>query len=101
VAGTLNAKQLNLEREAIEPLKSAALNLKNLLIPLIFLSQISFAQDINFARSLIDTLAAPGMHGRGYVHDGDKIAAGFLANEYQNSGFYLFRPVFNSIILSQ
>ena len=94
VAGTLNAKQLNLEREAIEPLKSAALNLKNLLIPLIFLSQISFAQDINFARSLIDTLAAPGMHGRGYVHDGDKIAAGFLANEYQKLGILSFSPGF-------
>jgi hypothetical protein len=59
---------------------------------LLLLSQISFAQDIGYARSLIDTLAAPGMHGRGYVDDGDKIAARFLAGEFEKLGVRSFVP---------
>ncbi len=59
---------------------------------LILLSQISFAQDIKYARSLIDTLASPGMHGRGYVADGDKIAAKFLAGEFEKMGLLSFVP---------
>ncbi|MFZ4549110.1 MAG: M28 family metallopeptidase [Bacteroidales bacterium] len=96
----LRRKALNIEREAIErealnPLKPLPfVNLKNLLFPIIFLSQISFAQDIGYARSLIDTLAAPGMHGRGYVNYGDKIAAGFLANEFEKIGLSSFSTGF-------
>ncbi|MFZ4548421.1 MAG: M28 family metallopeptidase [Bacteroidales bacterium] len=91
----LRRKALNIEREALNPLKPLPfVNLKNLLIPIIFLSQISFAQDISYARSLIDTLAAPGMHGRGYVQDGDKIAAGFLVGEFEKMGLKSFVPGF-------
>ena len=68
--------------------------MKTKLIPalLLLLSQISFAQDIGYARSLIDTLAAPGMHGRGYVADGDMIAARFLAEEFEKLGLRSFVP---------
>lgn len=42
-----------------------------------------FSQDTSYARYIIDTLTSPAMHGRGYVSKGDKIAATFLANEFQ------------------
>ncbi|MCF8367413.1 MAG: M28 family peptidase [Bacteroidales bacterium] len=48
--------------------------------------QISVAQDLSYVRSLVDTLSAPGMFGRGYVNDGDKIAANFIKNEFKKMG---------------
>ncbi|GAB4131679.1 MAG: hypothetical protein Fur0041_02340 [Bacteroidia bacterium] len=44
------------------------------------------AQDIVYARKVIDTLASPSMHGRGYVNAGDKKAADFIAAEFRNAG---------------
>ncbi len=41
---------------------------------------------------MIDTLAAQGMHGRGYVADGDKIAAKFLAGEFDKMRLLSFVP---------
>lgn len=62
------------------------MKIKFLPVILILLAQIAVAQDMNYARSLIDTLAAPGMHGRGYVADGDRIAAQFLSAEFEKLG---------------
>lgn len=61
---------------------------------LILLAHSALAQDISYARSLIDTLSAPGMHGRGYVANGDKIAAGFLAGEFSKMGLLPLVPDF-------
>ena len=44
------------------------------------------AQDINYAHQVIDTLAYPSMHGRGYVEDGIKIAEKYIANEFKKHG---------------
>lgn len=44
------------------------------------------AQDLQYVRSVVDTLTSPEMHGRGYVNNGDKIAADFIRNEFENSG---------------
>ena len=41
------------------------------------------AQNLPYVRKVIDTLAAPGMHGRGYVNDGDKIAARYIAHSFK------------------
>ena len=63
------------------------------LIILLFISAVpvySYPQDIRYARSVVDTLAAPGMHGRGYVNDGDKIAAAFIENEFRKFGLKSF-----------
>lgn len=63
------------------------------LIILLFLSVVpfgGFTQDIAYARSVVDTLAAPGMHGRGYLNDGDKIAAAFIENEFKKFGLKSF-----------
>ncbi|MFZ1617090.1 MAG: M28 family peptidase [Flavobacteriales bacterium] len=38
------------------------------------------------ARRYVDTLAAPGMHGRGYVNGGDSLAADWLAAQYDRIG---------------
>jgi len=52
----------------------------------VFFVNISWAQDEAFARKVIDTLAAPGMHGRGYVNDGEKIAAEYIAHQFNQLG---------------
>lgn len=44
------------------------------------------AQDLDYARKIVDTLAHPDLHGRGYVEDGHTKAATFLANEWQRLG---------------
>jgi aminopeptidase YwaD len=49
-----------------------------------FLLPPSFSQDIKYARKVVDTLASPAMHGRGYVNNGDKIAAKYLVNEFKS-----------------
>ncbi len=44
------------------------------------------AQDMQRVKSVIDTLCAPGMHGRGYVNEGDKIAANYLEAKFREIG---------------
>src|SRR5688572_29468566 len=48
------------------------------------------AQDKVYARKVIDTLASPGMHGRGYVNDGHLIASQYIANEFKTFGLLSF-----------
>jgi hypothetical protein len=55
-----------------------------------FLATTSFAQDIDYARHIIDTLASPAMEGRGYVNDGDHKAAAFIRKEFQKDGLLSF-----------
>ncbi len=44
------------------------------------------AQDIDYARKVLDTLCAPSMDGRGYVNDGHKKAALFIEEEFKRFG---------------
>lgn len=48
------------------------------------------AQDLNRVRTYLDTLCAPGMHGRGYVNHGESIAAGYLEAQYKDIGLLPF-----------
>ncbi|HTL81085.1 MAG TPA: M28 family peptidase [Bacteroidia bacterium] len=41
-------------------------------------------QDRAYAKQVIDTLASPSMHGRGYVNNGDKIAAKYITDQYKS-----------------
>jgi len=50
------------------------------------------AQDMTYVRQVVDTLTAPGMHGRGYVNEGDKIAANYIAQEFRKLGLDSFGP---------
>ncbi len=43
------------------------------------------AQDKDYAISVVDTLTSPSMHGRGYVDDGNRIAAGFIKKEFKKA----------------
>ena len=57
--------------------------MKNKIIIILLLSpffQIS-AQDKKYAISIVDTLTSQSMHGRGYVNDGNRIAADFIKKE--------------------
>jgi len=54
-----------------------------LLFVLIQVTVLLNAQDKDFARDIIDTLTSPSMHGRGYVNNGDKIAANFISSQFE------------------
>lgn len=45
-----------------------------------------WSQDIAYARYIVDTLSHPDMHGRGYVEEGHKKAARFIASEWAAIG---------------
>jgi aminopeptidase YwaD len=69
---------------------------KFLSIYLFLLPLISFSQDssiLPYARQIIDTLAAPGMHGRGYVSGGDSIAAKYIADRFAEYGLKNFGKI--------
>ncbi len=59
--------------------------------PLLFLLLFSFhlltfSQDIDYARRIIERLSSAEFKGRGYIENGDKISADYIANEYRNLG---------------
>ncbi len=56
----------------------------------IFLSNVALAQDIDFARQVINDLCAPEMYGRGYVNNGDEAAAHYLRNQLEKMGVSAF-----------
>ena len=45
-----------------------------------------YAQDMQRVKSVMDTLCAPGMFGRGYINDGDKIAADYIEAKFKEIG---------------
>ena len=55
-----------------------------------------FAQEKNishvyqYAREVVDTMASFSMHGRGYVNDGDKIAANYISEEFKKLALLSF-----------
>ncbi len=77
-----------------------------LLIIGLFLSISGFSQDIEYARTVLDTLCSSHFDGRGYYNNGEKRAAEFLKNEYKNIGlkpvngkyFQRFKLSVNSIV---
>jgi aminopeptidase YwaD len=60
---------------------------KNLFIVLfVSLTTFAFSQDMDYTRSIIRKLSSPEFVGRGYVDNGDKISAEFIANEFKSLG---------------
>jgi len=55
------------------------------LISLFFVLCVSFlsAQNVNYFEQLVDTLTSVDFFGRGYVKDGDRKAARFIASEFK------------------
>lgn len=58
----------------------------NLILALVVFASPLFAQDLNYAKSVVNTLASEKMKGRGYVDMGDRTAAEFIAGEYEKVG---------------
>lgn len=56
---------------------------KLLFLPLFFALQYANAQNMARVYYNIDTLSAPGMHGRGAANDGDKIASNFIKKYFE------------------
>lgn len=55
------------------------------------------SQNMDYVQQVIDTLTAPGMHGRGYVAGGEELAADFIAQQFQDLdldriGYDYFQP---------
>ncbi len=50
-------------------------------IALIFLSYLSFGQDLDYTRKCVQELASPNFFGRGFVKKGEQKAAKYIANE--------------------
>lgn len=55
--------------------------LRKAVLSLLLFPLFSHAQDIDYVRSIIDSLCAPRYHGRGYVSQGDVQAADFIGRE--------------------
>ncbi len=68
---------------------------KRKLLPLFFFSVFSISgQDYNYSRELVNKLSSPEFKGRGYVEDGNKIAAEYIRNEFKNNGLKAFKKDF-------
>ena len=55
------------------------------------------AQDISYARRMIDTLSSAGFDGRGYVNQGDHKAANYIAKEFSQSGLKKFNDSYTQL----
>ena len=49
-------------------------------------SSLSFGQEIAYAKKVVQTLASPAYKGRGYVENGDQMAAAFIAVQFKTFG---------------
>lgn len=59
-----------------------------------FVCYQTFAQDLARVQRNIDTLCSPSMFGRGYVKEGDKKAAQWLAQQFQEIGLLSFQKTY-------
>ncbi len=61
--------------------------MKRILLILLSVSLLTaaYAQDKEYATSVVDTLTSPSMHGRGYVNNGNRIAADFIRKEFKKA----------------
>jgi aminopeptidase YwaD len=60
----------------------------------LFSQEIKKGQAYDYARTIVDTMASESMHGRGYVNNGDKIAANYIKNEFAKFGLKSFTSDF-------
>jgi hypothetical protein len=52
---------------------------------LVFCCIISFSQEKEYVKGIIDTLSSPDFYGRGYVKNGDKIAADYIRQQLKKN----------------
>lgn len=61
------------------------IGIKLLLAQLVFVATLH-AQDVGYAKKVIGQLCSPAFYGRGYVNQGDKIAADYIKKEIELAG---------------
>jgi hypothetical protein len=54
----------------------------------------SFSQNIDYAKSIVDTLTSPFFNGRGAIDEGEKKAAIYIATEYKKFGLKQFESTY-------
>jgi hypothetical protein len=65
--------------------------MKNIFILVFIVSfRLSFGQNLEYARSTVETLCSKEFAGRGYVNDGNQKAADFIKSEYKKLGLQHF-----------
>lgn len=57
-----------------------------LLLLLCLSAPVTRAQDMTRVRHTIDTLTSKSMHGRGYTFNGDRKAAEYIQNRFEEMG---------------
>lgn len=66
--------------------------MKKLVVIFFILTQYNcFAQEVAYAKKIVDTLTAPYFWGRGYTNDGMKKAADFLQHSFKSLGLTTLR----------
>lgn len=61
---------------------------------LFFFVSLANSQDMGRVKSIVDTLTSPRYHGRGYIEEGDKKAADFIAKQFSDIGLLAFNNAF-------
>lgn len=62
------------------------------ILAFLFLSSFGLtAQDMQRVKQTIDTLSSPSFHGRGYVSQGDQLAAQYIAQKFSEIGLKAFQ----------
>lgn len=64
---------------------------KTILTVAFLLPMLASAQDLSYAREIVDTLASKSFSGRGYVNAGDKTAANYISSQFEKVGLKSFR----------
>lgn len=61
--------------------------MKHIITSILILFSFAFikAQDKEYATAIVETLTSPSMHGRGYVNDGNRVAADFIREEFKKA----------------
>jgi hypothetical protein len=65
-----------------------------LFLILIAINLVAFAQDSTYAREMMLTLGSKDFMGRGYVGDGNKKAADFIAKQFETNGLKKFNDTY-------
>lgn len=55
-----------------------------LFVSILLLTQYAYAQDMGYAREVLEELCSDDLAGRGYVEDGDNAAAYYIEQEFKN-----------------
>jgi len=65
--------------------------MNKLIVLLLLLPTVLFCQDIKYSKNVVKTLCSDEFKGRGYVEEGEKIAADYISKEFEKIGLLKFK----------